>query len=121
MTRSESSTGERKLYTRTAPVSVLRVSFADGTTFEGSNAIDIERQFIIKVGVERAKGVGLTHCHEDLIGKPETCRNPEKYRGRWKAIENGWYLFTCTNISDKVKHISKIIQALGIDAKVELV
>lgn len=111
---------ERKAYTRTSPVSVLRITFADGTIFEGSNAIDVERLFIIKVGVERVRGVGLTHCHEDLIGKPETTRNPEKYKGRWKAIEKGWYLFTCTSNGDKKKHINKIIQTLGIDAKVEL-
>lgn len=114
-----SQTRERRTYTRTAPVSILKITFADGTVFEGSNAIDIERQFVIKVGVERVRGVGLTHCHEDLIGKPETVRNP-KYKGRWKAIANGWYLFTCTNNGDKVKHINRIILALGIDAKVEL-
>lgn len=120
ISRSRSQMGERRTYTRTAPNTILKISFADGTVFEGSNAIDVERQFVIKVGVERVRRVGLTHCHEDLIGKPESVRNP-KYKGRWKAIENGWYLFTCTNNGDKVKHINKIIHALGIDVKVELI
>ena len=119
-TYSYSESRERKSYIRTSSVSILKITFADGAVFEGSNAIEIERQFIKKVGVERVRNLGLTHCYEDLIGKPETCRNPEKYGRRWKPIENGWSLFTCTNNSDKMKHINKIIHALGITAKVEL-
>ena len=115
-TYSYAQSGERKSYTRTSPVSILKVTFADGTIFEGANAIDVECQFIVKVGVERVRSLGL----EDLIGKPETCRSPEKYAGRWRPIENGWSLFTCTNNNDKMKHLNKIIQTLGIDAKVEL-
>ena len=118
---SDSDRERKRTYTRTAPVSTLKVTFGDGTVIFDNSAIEVERQFIMKVGTERVRSLGITQCHEDLVGKPETTRNPAKYANRWKAIENDLYIFTCSNNSDKMKHINKIIKALGIDAEVELV
>ena len=118
---SELSVGQRRSYTHATPATTLKVTFADGTVIAHSKAIEVERQFIIKVGTERVRNLGITQCREDLVGKPETTRNPEKYSDRWKHIENGLYLFTCSNNSDKIKHINKIIKALHIDAIVELI
>lgn len=118
---SDSDRERKRTYTRTAPTSTLKVTFGDGTVIFDNSAIEVERQFIMKVGTERVRSLGITQCHEDLVGKPETMRNPAKYANRWKAIENGLYLFTCSNNGDKMKHINKVIDALGIDAIVELV
>lgn len=118
---SDSESDKTRTYTRTAPISTLKVTFADGTIIFDKSAIEVERQFIIKVGTERVKSLGITQCKEDLVGNPETMRNPEKYTNRWKFIENDLYLFTCSNNSDKIKHINKIIDALGIEAIVELI
>ena len=116
---SDSDTEKKKTYTRTAPITTLKVTFSDGTVIVDNSAIEVERQFIIKVGTERVRNLGITQCKEDLIGHPETMRNP-KYIGRWKELENGLYIFTCSNNGDKIKHIMKIINALGLNAKVEL-
>lgn len=112
---------KKRTYTRTAPTTTLRITFSDGTVIVDNSAIEVERQFIIKVGTDRVRNLGITQCREDLIGHPDTMRNPEKYAGRWKELENGLYIFTCSNNGDKIKHIRKIIKALGIDAKVELI
>lgn len=117
----DSNTERKRTYTRTAPTSTLKVTFGDGTVIFDNSAIEVERQFIMKVGTERVRSLGITQCHEDLVGKPETTRNPAKYANRWKVIENGLYIFTCSNNSDKMKHINKIIKALDIDAEVELI
>lgn len=119
---SISDSAEKKRgYTRTAPTTTLKVTFSDGTVIFDNSAIEVERQFIIRVGVERVKALGITQCREDLVGVPATTRNPGKYSGRWKYLEDGYYIFTCSNNGDKMKHINKIIDALGIDAVVELI
>lgn len=119
---SISDSAEKKRgYTRTAPTTTLKITFSDGTVIFDNSAIEVERQFIIRVGVERVKALGITQCREDLVGVPATTRNPEKYSGRWKYLEDGYYIFTCSNNGDKMKHINKIIDALGIDAVVELI
>ena len=112
---------ERKQYTRTASKSELIVKFDDGTIIHNSSAIEVERQFIIKVGIERVRSLGITQCHEDLIGKPNTCRNPEIYINRWTPLMNGFYLFNCSNNGDKKKHIERIISSFSIKAKVEII
>lgn len=117
---SAQSIEKKRTYTRTAPTTTLKVTFSDGTVIVDNSAIEVERQFIIKVGIERVRNLGITQCREDLIGHPDTMRNPEKYAGRWKELENGLYIFTCSNNGDKIKHIRRIIDSLGIDAKVEL-
>ena len=118
---SDSGVKKKRTYTRTAPTTTLKVTFSDGTVIVDNSAIEVERQFIIKVGIERVRNLGITQCREDLIGHPNTMRNPEKYAGRWKELENGLYVFTCSNNGDKIKHIRRIIDSLGIDAKVELI
>ncbi|MBO5677137.1 MAG: hypothetical protein J6S02_03255, partial [Bacteroidaceae bacterium] len=112
---------ERKQYTRTASKSELIIKFDDGTIIHNSSAIEVERQFIIKVGIERVRSLCITQCHEDLIGKPNTCRNPEKYFNRWTPLMNGLFLFNCSNNGDKKKHIEKIISSFSIKAKVEII
>lgn len=111
---------ERRTYTRIAPQSNLSVIFADGTIISDKKAIEVERQFIIRVGMERVRSLGITHCHENLIGTPSTTHNPEKYGNRWTPLDKGLYLFNCTNNQDKKKHIEKIIKAFSIKAKVKL-
>ena len=111
---------EIRTYTRIAPQSNLSVIFADGTIISDKKAIEVERQFIIRVGMERVRLLGITHCHENLIGTPSTTHNPEKYGNRWTPLDKGLYLFNCTNNQDKKKHIEKIIKAFSIKAKVKL-
>lgn len=111
----------RKSYERVVGYKALRITFEDGTVIQEKNAIDTERLFILKVGVERVKALGLIQNKEDLIGHPDKMRNPQKYRDRWTPLGKGFYLFNCSNSDAKVGHIRKIISALQILAKVELV
>lgn len=112
---------ERKQYTRTAQRSELIVKFDDGTIIHDKSGIEVEKQFIIKVGIERVRSLGIKQNHEDLIGSPNTCRNPDLYVNRWTQLRNGLYLFNCSNNSDKKKHIERIISSLNIKAKVDII
>lgn len=111
----------RKSYERGGNFKSLRITFEDGTVIQEKNAIDTERLFILKVGVERVKALGLIQNKEDLIGHPDKMRNPQKYRDRWTPLEKGFYLFNCSSGVAKIGHIRKIINALHIAAMVELV
>lgn len=84
------------------------------------NAIDTERLFILRVGVERVKALGLIQNKEDLVDHPDKMRN-QKYRDRWTPLEKGFYLFNCSSSDAKMGHIRKIVNALHIRARVELV
>lgn len=111
----------RKSYESVVGYKALRITFEDGTVIQEKNAIDTERLFILKVGVERVKALGLIQNKEDLIGHPDKMRNPQKYRDRWTPLEKGFYLFNCSSSVAKIGHIRKIINALHIGAKVEMV
>ncbi len=110
---------ERKPYVRTANKSFLEICFDDGTIISHDSAIEVERLFILKVGLEKVKSLGLQQCRENLIGTPATTSNP-KYLSRWTYLDRGWYLFNCSNNGDKKKHIERIIDAFKIKAKVKI-
>ena len=120
--KSVKSTSEciRKHSVRESYRSNLVVTFADGTIISDKKGIEVEKQFILKVGVERVRQLRIMQCGEDLIGSPQTTRNPETYKNRWTPLGNGLYIFNCSSNPAKKLHIEKIIASLNIKASVKL-
>lgn len=99
----------------------LVVKFSDGTIIEADKATHVERDFILKVGIDRVKSLRMKHCGEDLVGDPRYTKKPDKYADRWTHIQGNEFLFNCSSTGDKVKHINQIIKQLNINATVELI
>ena len=99
----------------------LVVKFFDGTMIEAGKAIHVERDFILKVGIDKVKSLRMKHCGEDLVGDPRYTKKPDKYADRWTLIQGNEYLFNCSSTGDKVKHINHIIRQLNLNATVELI
>ena len=88
---------------------------------EAGKAIHVERDFILKVGIDKVKSLRMKHCGEDLVGDPRYTKKPDKYANRWTLIQGNEYLFNCSSTGDKVKHINHIIRQLNLNATVELI
>ena len=106
---------------KTSKKSYLRIEFGDGTIIQENKAIDSLHSFIMHVGVDVVRSLGLIQNGEFLVSRPNFLSQDDYKTTRWKSLKSGWHLFTCMNNNDKVKHIEEIIRRLRLNAKVKLI
>ena len=102
--------------TRTkAKSTMLRIKFADGRVIDEPEVAETFRKFVIEVGVDRVRSLGIVRNRVPLVSNTLD----EKYKSQQRDLGNGWYLMTCTTTSSKMGDISNIAKRLGIDIEIE--
>lgn len=100
-----------------APATRLRITLSDGRVIQESQAAETFRQFVIMVGPERVRSLGMTQCKVPLISNTLD----SKYKRAQKPVGNGWYLMTNSNTQTKKRDIERIAKELGIKLRVEII
>lgn len=100
-----------------APATRLRITLAGGRVIQESQAAETFRQFVMMVGPELVRSLGMTQCKVPLISNTLD----SKYKRAQKPVGNGWYLMTNSNTLTKKREIEHIAKELGIKLKVEIV
>lgn len=99
------------------PRTRLRITMPDGHIIEESTAQETLRQFILSVGVDRVRAVGLKVNKVPLVSNTID----PKYKTSQKSLGRGWYLMTCSDTATKKRQIETIATAIGIDVNVDIV
>jgi hypothetical protein len=99
-----------------APVSRLKITYADGRVICEDKALKTLQVFVLEVGVERVRSLGLIVNGVPLISN----RLDEKYQSSQKALGAGWYLMTNNCIERKKQIIERIAKAFDIKLCVEI-
>jgi hypothetical protein len=94
---------------------LLRIRFADGTVIEEPEVAETFRKFVLAVGVDKVRSVGIIRNNLPLIS--DTLDS--KYKSQQRDLGNGWYLMTCSTTPSKKKDILTIASKLGLDITVE--
>lgn len=95
----------------------LRIVYADGTSLEEKSAADTFRAFVQKSGVAQVRDLGLKLNKEPLIIESDG----KELASSFKYLEKNYYLQTGSPTGIKQKFIQRIIDGLGIDARIEIV
>lgn len=112
---TEKKKGGKKVVTQ--PSTRLRITMSDGSVFEEHTAWETLHQFVLKVGIDRVREVGLIANKIPLVSN----RVDEKYKSAQKPLGNGWYLMTCSDTRTKKKQIEAIASTVGIKVKVDII
>lgn len=89
----------------------------DGSIIEERTAWESLQKFILHVGVEKVRAVGLIANKIPLVSNTVD----EKYKTAQKPLGNGWLLMTCSDTATKRKQILSIAEAVGLNVSVEIV
>lgn len=100
-----------------SPRTNIRITLSDGMVIQNATAAETLVDFVLFVGIEKVRNLGLTQCKIPLISNTID----EKYGSRQKDLGDGWYLMTNTSTSAKISDIEKIATACNLDVKVEIV
>ena len=95
----------------------LKIIFPDGHTIINQTATQTLQEFILYVGIEKVRKIGLTQCKIPLISN----RIDEKNGNKQKPLGNGWYLMTNTSTITKKADIEKISSYYGLNVKVDII
>ena len=112
---TEKKKGGKKVVTN--PRTRLRITMPDGLIIEERTAWQSLQKFILRVGVERVRAVGLIANKIPLVSNTVD----KKYKTAQKPLGNGWLLMTCSDTATKRKQILAIAEALGLSINVEIV
>lgn len=106
--------GGKKVITN--PRTRLRITMSDGSIIEERTAWETLHKFVLRVGVERVRAVGLKANKIPLVSNTVD----KKYKIAQKPLGNGWLLMTCTDTATKRKQILTIAETIGISVKVDV-
>lgn len=112
---TEKKKGGKKVVTN--PRTRLRITMPDGSIIEERTAWESLQKFILRVGVEKVRAVGLIANKIPLVSNTVD----KKYRTAQKPLGNGWLLMTCSDTATKRKQILAIAQAVGLNVNVEII
>lgn len=112
---TEKKKGGKKVVTN--PRTRLRITMPDGLIIEERTVWQSLQKFILRVGVERVRAVGLIANKIPLVSNTVD----KKYKTAQKPLGNGWLLMTCSDTATKRKQILAIAEALGLSINVEIV
>lgn len=112
---TEKKKGGKKVVTN--PRTRLRITMPDGLIIEERTAWQSLQKFMLRVGVERVRAVGLIANKIPLVSNTVD----KKYKTAQKPLGNGWLLMTCSDTATKRKQILAIAEALGLSINVEIV
>lgn len=112
---TEKKKGGKKVVTN--PRTRLRITMPDGSIIEERTAWESLQKFILHVGVEKVRAVGLIANKIPLVSNTVD----EKYKTAPKPLGNGWLLMTCSDTATKRKQIFAIASYLNFKVIVEII
>lgn len=112
---TEKKKGGKKVVTN--PRTRLKITMTDGSIIEERTAWQSLQKFILRVGVEKVRAVGLIANKIPLVSNTVD----KKYKTAQKPLGNGWLLMTCSDTATKRKQILAIAEAVGLSINVEIV
>lgn len=112
---TEKKKGGKKVVTN--PRTHLRITMPDGSIIEERTAWESLQKFILRVGVEKVRAVGLIANKIPLVSNTVD----EKYKTAQKPLGNGWLLMTCSDTATKRKQILAIASHYNLNVKVEII
>lgn len=112
---AEKKKGTKKVVTR--PRTRLRITMPNGTVIEERTAWESLHRFVLAVGVDRVRAVGLKANLIPLVSNTVD----KKYERAQKPLGNGWWLMTCSDTENKRKQILAIAAHYGLDVHVDVV
>ena len=107
--------GGKKVVTN--PRTRLRITMPDGSIIEERTAWESLQKFILRVGVEKVRAVGLIANKIPLVSNTLD----KKYKAAQKSLGSGWLLMTCSDTATKRKQILTIAEAIGLNVNVEII
>ncbi len=99
------------------PATRLKIIFPDGRVIQEKRAVETFRKFVMEVGAEQVRSLGIKQCKVPLVSNTLD----SKYKRTQKPLGNGWFLMTNSNTYTKKRDIERIAIAFGIDIKVEII
>lgn len=112
---TEKKKGRKKVVIN--PRTRLRITMPDGLIIEERTAWETLHKFVLKVGVDKVRAVGLIANKIPLVSNTVD----KKYQTAQKPLDNGWLLMTCSDTATKRKQILAIASNLGLDVDVKIV
>lgn len=112
---TEKKKGAKKVVTN--PRTRLRITMPDGSIIEERTAWESLQKFILRVGVEKVRAVGLIANKIPLVSNTVD----KKYKTAQKPLGNGWLLMTCSDTATKRKQILAIAESAGLNVNVEII
>ena len=112
---TEKKKGGKKIVTN--PRTRLRITMPDGSIIEERTAWESLQKFILHVGVEKVRAVGLIANKIPLVSNTVD----EKYKTAQKPLGNGWLLMTCSDTATKRKQIFAIASYIGMKLNVDII
>lgn len=112
---SEKKKGGKKVVTK--PRTRLRITMPDGSIIEEKTAWESLHKFVIAVGVDKVRAVGLIANKIPLVSNTVD----KKYKTAQKPLGNGWLLMTCSDTITKRKQILTIAEASQMQVNVEII
>ena len=112
---TEKKKGGTKVVTN--PRTRLKITMPDGSIIEESTAWESLHKFVLKVGVDKVRAVGLIANKIPLVSNTVD----KKYQTAQKPLGNGWLLMTCSDTATKRKQILAIASTIGINVNVEII
>lgn len=112
---TEKKKGAKKVVTN--PNTRLRITMPNGSVIEERTAWESLHRFVLAVGVEKVRSVGLKANKVPLVSNTVD----QKYKVAQKPLGNGWLLMTCSNTAKKREQILAIASKLGLDVQVTIV
>ena len=112
---TEKKKGGKKVVTN--PRTRLKITMPDGSIIEEHTAWESLQKFILRVGVEKARAVGLIANKIPLVSNTVD----KKYKTAQKPLGNGWLLMTCSDTATKRKQILAIASYIGMKINVEII
>lgn len=112
---TEKKKGGKKVVTN--PRTRLKITMPDGSIIEEHTAWESLQKFILRVGVEKARAVGLIANKIPLVSNTVD----KKYKTAQKPLGNGWLLMTCSDTATKRKQILTIAEAINLNVNVEII
>lgn len=112
---SEKKKGGKKVVVN--PRTRLRITMPDDSIIEERTAWESLHKFVLKVGIDKVRSVGLIANKIPLVSN--TVDN--KYKRAQKPLGNGWLLMTCSDTVTKRKQILAIASRLNMKINVEII
>lgn len=112
---TEKKKGGKKVVTN--PRTRLRITMPDDSIIEERTAWESLQKFILHVGMEKVRAVGLIANKIPLVSNTVD----EKYKTAQKPLGNGWLLMTCSDTATKRKQILAIASHYNLNVKVEII
>lgn len=112
---TEKKKGRKKVVTN--PRTRLRITMSDGSIIEEHTAWESLQKFILRVGVEKVRAVGLIANKIPLVSNTVD----KKYKSAQKPLGNGWLLMTCSDTATKRKQILAIASQIGLKINVDII